>query len=155
MGETFELKTPKWRYIGEQVSHHPPVSACFSESANWEYYMDTNTVMNFRGIYLQAVPVGFQHCKLKSRGEHFVIDRPMTTVNNIMIGTMYIEHVGTMTVRNCTTGHVGKFVFSAAGWGNKGKHQVEGWAYENEEAMVAGKDKLWQLTGKWSDVLHA
>lgn len=84
-----------------------------------------------------------------------MIDRPMTTVNNIMIGTMYIEHVGPMTVRNCTTGHVGKFVFSAAGWTGKTKHHVEGWAYENEEAMVKGNDKLWHLSGKWSDCFHA
>ena len=32
LGETFELKTDKWRFFGEQVSHHPPISACFVES---------------------------------------------------------------------------------------------------------------------------
>jgi hypothetical protein len=30
LGETFELLTPKFRYIAEQVSHHPPISACFA-----------------------------------------------------------------------------------------------------------------------------
>jgi oxysterol-binding protein 1 len=27
LGETFEYKTKDWKYISEQVSHHPPISA--------------------------------------------------------------------------------------------------------------------------------
>ena len=27
LGETFELVTPSFKFIAEQVSHHPPVSA--------------------------------------------------------------------------------------------------------------------------------
>ena len=27
LGETFELVTNEWRFLSEQVSHHPPVSA--------------------------------------------------------------------------------------------------------------------------------
>lgn len=30
LGETFELKRPSYLYFGEQVSHHPPISACFA-----------------------------------------------------------------------------------------------------------------------------
>ena len=29
LGETFELVTPAYRMIAEQVSHHPPLSAVF------------------------------------------------------------------------------------------------------------------------------
>lgn len=32
LGETFELLTPKFRYIAEQVSHHPPISACIASA---------------------------------------------------------------------------------------------------------------------------
>ena len=28
LGETFELSTPEYKYVAEQVSHHPPISAC-------------------------------------------------------------------------------------------------------------------------------
>ena len=31
LGETFEYKTKSWKYVSEQVSHHPPISA-----AHWE-----------------------------------------------------------------------------------------------------------------------
>ena len=38
--ETFEYVRldKKYRYYSEQVSHHPPVSACWCESPVWRYY---------------------------------------------------------------------------------------------------------------------
>jgi hypothetical protein len=49
---------------------------------------------------IKAQPIGLQHVYLKSTGEHFTIDRPVSHVKNLVFGTMYIEHVGEMTVRN-------------------------------------------------------
>lgn len=28
----------QYRYVSEQVSHHPPISACWAESPSWRYY---------------------------------------------------------------------------------------------------------------------
>ena len=105
LGETFELIGKDYKYFAEQVSHHPPVSACIAENHNYKYHMDTNTTMgvSWTGV-LTAVPIGYQHVYLKSHDEHYLISRPDTTVNNLLIGTMYVEHVGTMTVTNCKTG---------------------------------------------------
>ena len=38
--ETFEYVCPdkNYRYMSEQVSHHPPISACWAESPLWHYY---------------------------------------------------------------------------------------------------------------------
>lgn len=38
--ETFEyVRLDKdYRYMSEQVSHHPPISACWAESPHWRYY---------------------------------------------------------------------------------------------------------------------
>ena len=38
--ETFEYVRldKKYRYYSEQVSHHPPISACWCESPAWRYY---------------------------------------------------------------------------------------------------------------------
>jgi pterin-4a-carbinolamine dehydratase len=30
LGETFEITNSKFDYIAEQVSHHPPISACYA-----------------------------------------------------------------------------------------------------------------------------
>lgn len=39
-GETFEYcrMDKQYRYVSEQVSHHPPISACWAESPQWNYY---------------------------------------------------------------------------------------------------------------------
>ena len=42
LGETFELLTPKFKYFSEQVSHHPPISACYAFSDTYEFWMNTN-----------------------------------------------------------------------------------------------------------------
>jgi oxysterol-binding protein 1 len=38
--ETFEYVSldKNYRYMSEQVSHHPPISACWAESSLWHYY---------------------------------------------------------------------------------------------------------------------
>lgn len=60
LGETFELVGKDYRYFAEQVSHHPPVSACIAENDHYKYHMDTNTQMgiSWSGT-LKAVPIGY------------------------------------------------------------------------------------------------
>ena len=36
LGETYELVTPKFRFFGEMVSHHPPVSAICCQGEGYE-----------------------------------------------------------------------------------------------------------------------
>jgi hypothetical protein len=41
LGETFEYARPDkgYRFLVEQVSHHPPIGAVYSEAARWDYYV--------------------------------------------------------------------------------------------------------------------
>lgn len=39
------------------------------------------------------------HVKLHNYGETFTIDRPRTNIQNILLGSTYIEHIGTMSCR--------------------------------------------------------
>lgn len=147
LGETFELIGKDYKYFAEQVSHHPPVSACIAENDHYKYHMDTNTQMgiSWSGT-LKAVPIGYQHIVLKKRNEHYLIGRPTTTVNNLIFGNMYIEHVGTMTVKNCANGIECPIEFKAAGWGNAGKHECTGKVIKNKQEMAT-------IQGKWSESL--
>jgi hypothetical protein len=47
LGETYEcIREDKgWRFIAEQVCHHPPISACYCESKNFIFFQGpfTNT----------------------------------------------------------------------------------------------------------------
>ncbi|KAH7729693.1 oxysterol-binding protein [Aphelenchoides avenae] len=41
LGETFDFVSPDgWRYHSEQVSHHPPISACHAVGESWEWWQD-------------------------------------------------------------------------------------------------------------------
>jgi hypothetical protein len=47
-GETFEYvhMEHEYRYVSEQVSHHPPISACWAESPYWRYYGEVVFIMS-------------------------------------------------------------------------------------------------------------
>lgn len=48
-GETFEYMRfdKEYRYVSEQVSHHPPISACWAESPYWNYYGEVSLGLCF------------------------------------------------------------------------------------------------------------
>src|SRR3954471_19705286 len=51
LGETFEYARPDkgYRFFIEQVSHHPPVGACYAESAKWTYWGEAKVDSRFLG----------------------------------------------------------------------------------------------------------
>lgn len=62
LGETYEYVRPDkgYRFLVEQVSHHPPVGAAWAESAQWEYYVSCNPSgqlkIPFTSCYLRQSP---------------------------------------------------------------------------------------------------
>eukprot|EP00049_Salpingoeca_infusionum_P026955 m.29196 g.29196 ORF g.29196 m.29196 type:complete len:780 (-) comp9142_c0_seq2:287-2626(-) len=109
LGETFEMDrtaTLGWRAIAEQVSHHPPRCAFHVESADWIVWQDFSLDSKFRGKYLQMIPTGASHIILKASGDHYSWRKCPTTVHNIIVGKLWLEHHGTFEVKNVKTGHV-------------------------------------------------
>jgi hypothetical protein len=102
---------------------------------------------NFWGKSLEVKPMGYQHVRLKSTGEHFIIERPTSSVNNLIFGEMYVEHHGTMTVKNLKNGDSSEIEFKKKGWGGKGANEVEGYS------MTWSKEKKWRISGKWIESL--
>jgi len=137
------------------VSHHPPISACYAFSDDYEYFMNTNTKMAFNGTHIKATPLGYQHVTLKGYDEHYVIERPLTYVNNIIIGKMYVEHSGHMIVRNLKNGMVAKIEYKPAGWTKKNLHQLEGLVYLNSDDMEARVRPYFQIKGSYMSTLTA
>ena len=58
LGETFEIIQPNYRYFSEQVSHHPPISAFYSEGKGYYTYGNTNVKNFFWGGSLEFRAVG-------------------------------------------------------------------------------------------------
>lgn len=81
----------------------------------------------FWGKSMEVKPLGLIHIILKKHGgEHYIIERPSTNVQNIIFGNMYIEHVGIMKIHNHKTGHHCEVDFKKRGWGAKDINKIEG-----------------------------
>ncbi|KAL0562610.1 hypothetical protein V5O48_019475, partial [Marasmius crinis-equi] len=66
LSETFEyVRLDKdYRYFSEQVSHHPPISACWAESPAWNYYGEVDAQNKFMGKSFEIRPTGMAHTDL-------------------------------------------------------------------------------------------
>lgn len=66
LSETFEYVRidRKYRYVSEQVSHHPPISACWAESPSWFYYGEVDAQNKFMGKSFEIRPTGVAHADL-------------------------------------------------------------------------------------------
>lgn len=152
LGETYEYVCPirGFRYISEQVSHHPPISACHCESEDFIYYAEVWVKSNFWGKYIDLIPGGYNHVWLKKTGEHFSYKKVNTIVNNIIIGKMTMEHYGKMKLTNHLTGEICELDFKQSGWRRSSDlNRVEGISYDSEGQEV------YKLEGYWNDKLVA
>uniref|UniRef100_A0AAQ4Q3F8 Oxysterol-binding protein n=1 Tax=Gasterosteus aculeatus aculeatus TaxID=481459 RepID=A0AAQ4Q3F8_GASAC len=102
LGETYECDRPdkSFRFIAEQVSHHPPVSACHSDSRNFAFWQDVRWKNKFWGKSMEIVPMGTTHVTLPAFGDHYEWNKVTSCIHNILSGQRWIEHYGEMSIKN-------------------------------------------------------
>ncbi|XP_031562541.1 oxysterol-binding protein 1-like isoform X2 [Actinia tenebrosa] len=105
LGETFEYINTDLGYalIAEQVSHHPPISALHAESDHWVFWQEYRLDTKFRGQFFKVIPTGMCHLKFKTNGHHFSWKKPITTIHNILVGSLYVDQEGDVLVTNHQT----------------------------------------------------
>lgn len=165
LGETFEfinLDGSKYRYQSEQVSHHPPVSACVAESlledgvtpsSNWEYTGCVSAQSKFLGRSFEVRPTGWAHVKLTVDGivEHYSFKKVTTSISGFVTGSPTIDHYGDMNIRCHSTGDECTMTFKPRGWRSSGVHELKG-------TVTSGKDNgalAWEIAGRWSSQMVA
>lgn len=151
LGETFEMEgivDGMW-YIAEQVSHHPPVCAAHGEGKSWSYDLTSSPKTKFMGNWIDVFPVGRTRITLKTTGETFGLITPVTRVQNLIVGRMWVDNVGPMKVTNLTTGWVCKLEYKPCGWFGAGRYEVDGAVWDKDEG---GEAKL-AVFGKWVEGL--
>jgi hypothetical protein len=144
LGETFEYASHEhgFHYVAEQVSHHPPVSACFCETARYIYHGDTSVRTKFFKS-LELIPEGGNHVILKNLGDHYSWRKVTTAVYNLIIGKMWLDHYGPLRVTCHQTGAYCEVEFKATGWRTTDPRRLEGTAYD-----ASGSPK-YRLDGYW------
>ncbi|XP_020641206.3 oxysterol-binding protein-related protein 7 isoform X2 [Pogona vitticeps] len=151
LGETYECVRPDkgFRFISEQVCHHPPISACHAESDNFVFWQDMKWKNKFWGKSLEIIPVGTVNVHLPRFGDHYEWNKVTSCIHNILSGQRWIEHYGEVLIRNTrdSTYHC-KLTFCKARYWGSGVNEVQG-------AILSHSGKvIHRLFGKWHDGLY-
>uniref|UniRef100_F6RMU5 Oxysterol-binding protein n=1 Tax=Monodelphis domestica TaxID=13616 RepID=F6RMU5_MONDO len=108
LGETFELDQTEesgFRSLCEQVNQHPPVAAHHVDSRNgWTFHQEIEITGKFHGKFLDITPSGTVHCIFHATGHHYTWKKALTTVNNIILGKLWIDQSGEIEIANHKTG---------------------------------------------------
>eukprot|EP00923_Selenidium_pygospionis_P005721 GHVN01009746.1.p1 GENE.GHVN01009746.1~~GHVN01009746.1.p1 ORF type:complete len:636 (-),score=70.64 GHVN01009746.1:1802-3709(-) len=152
LGETFELcdMGRGFRYISEQVSHHPLVSACHCDSENYQYCAETGIAPGFNGKSVSVSPQGYCNVYFKKWGEHYYWKKAKSSVNNVIFGNMWIEHHGKIEIQK--NGAKERCILELLHSGSKedGDYQrIEGVLICSEES------EKYTLDGSWGKGLSA
>ncbi|CAL8247094.1 unnamed protein product [Lota lota] len=146
LGETYECDRPDkgFRFIAEQVSHHPPISACHAESKNFTFWQDMRWRNKFWGKSMEIVPVGTTHITLPGTGDCYEWNKVTSCIHNILSGQRWIEHYGEIAIRNsCSDICQCKVTFVKAKYWNSSVNEVEGTITDHKGKVIH------RLFGKW------
>ncbi|KAM3614144.1 uncharacterized protein V6R79_010832 [Siganus canaliculatus] len=150
LGETYECDRPDkgFRFMAEQVSHHPPVSACHAESKNFVFWQDIRCKNKFWGKSMEIVPVGTTHVTLPGCGDHYEWNKVTSCVHNILSGQRWIEHYGEISIRNTSNDICQcKITFIKAKYWNSSVNEVEGTITDRSGKVIN------RLFGKWHEAI--
>lgn len=147
LGETYEIIQPNYRFVAEQVSHHPPVTAFHLEGNGYSVTGDTTVKTSFRGASLEFKSESLWHINLTNSGEHIVIKRPDGSANNLIIGKLYIDVHGTLEVTNVTKNLKCVLNIHRIGWTMKNAYKVEG------QVVDENQQPRYEVFGRWNEIL--
>lgn len=123
LGETYELVRDGYRCIGEQVSHHPPVTTIYAESvAGWRFLEEYRADYKFRGT-LKLSPYGVAKLEFPKHNEQYTWGKPCTTVHNLILGKVWTDQERDVVVMNHKTRE--KCVLAWTPYSSAGKDYTE------------------------------
>ncbi|AAS52906.2 AER225Wp [Eremothecium gossypii ATCC 10895] len=155
LGETFEYARPDkhYRFFTEQVSHHPPISATWTESPKWDFFGESHVDTKFYGRSFDVKHLGLYYITLRpddgSGEEIYTFNKPNNSVIGILIGKPELDNHGEVTVTNHSTGDYTTLHFKPRGWRSANAFEVRG------EVFDCNGVKKWVLGGHWNEALYA
>ncbi|XP_028174583.1 oxysterol-binding protein-related protein 6-like [Ostrinia furnacalis] len=149
LAETYEcVRDDKgFRFIAEQVSHHPPISACHAESPRWCFWQEARIKTKFWGKSMEFQPTGRVHVRLITTGDHYSWNKVTTCVHNLFGGQRWVDQYGDMHITCHGTDISCKLNFIKASSWSSTRHEVRG--------CVTGNGTRLRLQGRWSEALYA
>jgi hypothetical protein len=152
LGETFEFvdEERNMRYLIEQVSHHPPISAVHAEGEGWVFWQTCSVSTSFQGNSIEIDTNNTQsHIYFPGTKDHFSYTNPKCLVHNLLIGKMWIEHFGVLHITNVKTGEECHIDFKKGTVFGGTNYKIQG------HIKRATGRKLINLEGEWNQYLNA
>lgn len=150
LGETYELVMEDFKFVSEQVSHHPPISAFHVEGDNFR-------ITGFQAQeskFVKSSPSGVMHIKpianclhnyiLEKTGDFITVTKPEVKICNIIFGSIYADLNGQIEANNHNTGE--RAVVKLIAKGSKSK--IEGSVFDSN-----GKEVI-KIQGSWLDQIQ-
>ncbi|XP_031430703.1 oxysterol-binding protein-related protein 7-like isoform X1 [Clupea harengus] len=101
LGETYESVRDDrgFRYSSEQVSHHPPLSACHAESENFNFWQDQRWKYKFWGKSVEIISAGHVNVSLPRYGDQYEWNKVITCIHNVFTTHRHLEHYGDVVIK--------------------------------------------------------
>lgn len=144
LGETYEYvcSENKFRVCCEQVSHHPPISAYYSESIRpnktenpkWKYYGSVNPHMrlNFLSASVEAFPEGIQTVEFPDLGEVYTWHNLKINAHNLVVGKLWFEYHGKCEIINHKLNIKCVLEFKPYSWFTRQLNRCEGYILDSD-----------------------
>lgn len=153
LGETYELVHPEkgFRFVSEKVSHHPTIIAAHAEGRGWTFEGDAEVKSKFWGRSIELKPEGVLRLQFAD-GDTYVWNKVTTSINNLILGKIYVDHGGIMRVRNLRPGGLtARIRFKETGMlFDKDPRQVKGFLERGGQRLERP-----MLFGHWDDAVCA
>lgn len=156
LGETYELVLPSkgdgMRFVAEQVSHHPPISACYAEGSGgkWKYYNAIEIKNKFWGKSMEIFPTGLNHIEIPEYGDHYVFEQVTACVHNIVVGRIWLDNYGEMEIVDRRTRNKCVLTFNKTGWMSDSR------TFASVKGVIqdaSGKTRI-KLGGHWNETVY-
>ncbi|KAI5731513.1 hypothetical protein M8J77_011362 [Diaphorina citri] len=152
LGETYECvrEDKGFKFVAEQVSHHPPVSVCHAESKNFIFWQDVRIKTKFWGKSMEFQPNGYVNVKLlrPDSNDHYRWNKVTTCVHNLFGGQRWVDQYGELNITNLDTNITCKLTFLKASYWSAKRHEVFGTVLDSDNKVQR------KLFGKWNEALY-
>jgi len=150
LGETFECvrEDKGFRYISEQVSHHPPVSCVHATGTGWTWEQALRIRSKFWGKSMEFQPEGSVHLTLEKQGEEYKWNKVTSCIHNLLGQERWVDLYGESVITCKQSGLTARIQFvKASYWSNK-RHEMFGTITDSSGSV------LQNIFGKWSEALY-
>ncbi|KAJ2060869.1 Oxysterol-binding protein 4 [Coemansia sp. S146] len=142
------------KFVCEQVSHHPPVSAIYFENAQAGIYGSGHFSQKskFKGTTMKVVQEGRVTLRMKNSDEFYCLSLPDLNICSILSGKPFLEMSSTTFIRS-SKGYTAEFHWYTKPWLYGEYHKFDGKAFKDAATTFVqdslAQEQLFTFKGKW------